>query len=491
MTEHDRDQGSPGYEETGLNLFDDRASAVGSFPQAMLGYDKRSVDNYVRDLEQHVGTLRQLTRNLRRDVAGLQRSQGTTDFTRLGAYATQILQSAEGQSEDLISQAAMEAERIKEEARRVAAELRANAQTEADDIRVSGLASLRKLRAEMDRQVRLTLEQSREEAGAALSSALRHADTVVAEAEHKAEAMLDKAHLQVEQSQQRAKREADKITLDSRNEAGDLLANARTEGQQLLAGARHEAKDTLTKAQTEAVDIVSTARKQADAITIEARETALESLAKAEAEASATEERVAGLLAASTVQHGESTKRLQDEAAEAARIRSEALTAAESAKAMAARDSEAQIAAAHRQAAMMKDRLEEQFAWRRELLERETNALTQRKEHALAQLRNLDELARQSMSDFADRDQSADLGDPAEQSDDSRQVAGSFAPMIEAEPRPDGALIVGEPTDVGDPADTSMVIDPVGGTQETWNDVDDVDGEARTVVIERPESDWS
>ena len=28
-------------EETGLNLFEDKASAVGGFPHAMLGYDNR------------------------------------------------------------------------------------------------------------------------------------------------------------------------------------------------------------------------------------------------------------------------------------------------------------------------------------------------------------------------------------------------------------------------------------------------------------------
>ena len=44
-------------DDTGLNLFDDRASAAGSFPHTMFGYDRPTVDNYVRDLEQQLATL--------------------------------------------------------------------------------------------------------------------------------------------------------------------------------------------------------------------------------------------------------------------------------------------------------------------------------------------------------------------------------------------------------------------------------------------------
>ena len=85
-------------EETGLNLFDDRASAAGSFPHAMLGYDRPTVDNYVRDIEQQVATLKQLTRHLRLELANAQSAHGDTDFTRLGAHATSLLRAAEAQA---------------------------------------------------------------------------------------------------------------------------------------------------------------------------------------------------------------------------------------------------------------------------------------------------------------------------------------------------------------------------------------------------------
>ena len=136
-------------EETGLNLFDDRASAAGSFPHAMMGYDRGTVDNYVRDLEQRLAAARQLNRDRLRDLESLRHEQGTTDFTRLGAHATGLLRAAEAQADDLVTKAGVEAERIKEEGRRAAADLRANAQTEADDIRISGLTNLRSAREEL------------------------------------------------------------------------------------------------------------------------------------------------------------------------------------------------------------------------------------------------------------------------------------------------------------------------------------------------------
>ena len=109
----DSHTGDDQSEETGLNLFDDRASAAGSFPHAMMGYDRSTVDNYVRDLEQRLSAARQLNRDRLRDLESLKSEQGTTDFTRLGAHATNLLRAAEAQADDLVTKAGVEAERIK------------------------------------------------------------------------------------------------------------------------------------------------------------------------------------------------------------------------------------------------------------------------------------------------------------------------------------------------------------------------------------------
>ena len=76
----------------------------------------------------------------------------------------------------------------------------------------------------------------------------------------------------------------------------------------------------------------------------------------------------------------------------------------------AANMAEATVAAANRQSAMMKDRLEEQYAWRKEQLEREVNALQLRKDALVAQLANIRELGEEAEEDFG---AAADTAEPA------------------------------------------------------------------------------
>lgn len=336
-------------EETGLNLFDDRASLAGSFPHAMFGYDKANVDTHVREIEQQLSTLKQLTRHLRQQLRDAQLTQGTTDFTRLGAHATGVLRAAEAQSRDLVAKAELEAERIKEEGRRVASDLRANAQTEADDIRVAGLANLRELRAELDTNVEAALGAARADAASTVAAAQRHADAIRLETEQRAANLMKAA----EAAAQRLRAETDRANADA------------------VQQTQHEIETMLSRAEV----ALNQTRATSDS-----------------------------MLADATRHHEASAEKLRDEAAEAQKIRAEALADAEGIKAKAARDSEAQIAGAHRQASMMKDRLEEQFAWRKEQIERETNALLQRKASVIAQMANLRQLAGDSTADFPDAD---------------------------------------------------------------------------------------
>ena len=64
------DEHTENTELTGLNLFNDKASAAGSFPHAMLGYDKLSVDSYVRELESELASLRAELRQQTRENSG-------------------------------------------------------------------------------------------------------------------------------------------------------------------------------------------------------------------------------------------------------------------------------------------------------------------------------------------------------------------------------------------------------------------------------------
>jgi ribosomal protein L9 len=89
---------------------------------------------------------------------------------------------------------------------------------------------------------------------------------------------------------------------------------------------------------------------------------------------------------------------------------------------------------------MMKERLEEQYAWRKEQLEREVAALQQHRAAVVAQLQNLKELATEAGKDFPGTDpfgsvEPAEGGSAAEQGDAEKtmirpasQPAGSDEP---------------------------------------------------------------
>ena len=197
-------------EETGLNLFDERASAAGSFPHAMLGYDKNTVDGYVREVESRASQLRAELREARHQTALVKTQLGTTDFTRLGAHATGLLRAAEAQAADIVERATREAERIKAEARRTSAALREAAQQEADDVRLTGLSGLRQLRQEQAEAGKEVLEQARRDANLQLVEARQRAKATDDAAAARALALAESAAIDAARvGQEAAKRAAD------------------------------------------------------------------------------------------------------------------------------------------------------------------------------------------------------------------------------------------------------------------------------------------
>ena len=235
-------------DETGLNFFDDRASAAGSFGHAMLGYDRTQVDAYVRDLEHEISTLRQLVRRQRSDLALMTNQQGDTDFTRLGSYATSMLRAAETQAADLVSRAGIEAERIKEEGRRVATELRAGAQQEADDIRVTTLNNLRQMRQQAETEIQGMRAAARRDAENELNAARAQGQALLDEVKQNNLLAAEQAASQLRQTNEQAHAQAAGIRHNARNEADQLLGAARNEADLVRQGAHTQAEQTLGRA---------------------------------------------------------------------------------------------------------------------------------------------------------------------------------------------------------------------------------------------------
>ena len=82
---------------------------------------------------------------------------------------------------------------------------------------------------------------------------------------------------------------------------------------------------------------------------------------------------------------------------------------AEQTKLAAVQEAEARVDTAKKQAAAISERTQQEFAWRKQQLRRETELLHQRKQAVLSQLASLSALAEQTASAFPDLDDPVDI----------------------------------------------------------------------------------
>jgi len=368
--------------ENGLGLFDDAASAVGNFPSALRGYDRAAVDDYVRSLEgavvstrRRAAALEDQTRTLQEQLsASIERQrEQEIDFSNLGSRATEILRLAEEQSREMLDRATEDAERIKESARREADQMRAEAERAGTEITSNGIAEIEQLRVRGQNDVREQVEQARAEAERIIAAARREAEAVQRAAEHEAQTVRQNAYLDTE-----------KLRREVEREVADVRQGIAAEREAAIGHLRGVHEDAVAK--------------------------------------------TSALLAEATEHHHQATERLDQDIAEAARIRAEALAAAEQIKLTAAKEAEERIVAARKQAAAITDRTQQEFAWRKQQLRRETDLLGQRKQAVLNQLASLSALAEQTVHAFPDIE---DLDEfDAEQGDRTVMMPPSAPPTM-------------------------------------------------------------
>src|SRR5690349_24085606 len=111
----------------------------------------------------------------------------------------------------------------------------------------------------------------------------------------------------------------------------------------------------------------------------------------------------------------ESSARLEADIAEAARIRTEALAEAQQVKLAAIKEAEERLSAARQEAAAISERTQQEFAWRKQQLKRETERLGRRKQAVLTQLASLSAMAEETAESFPDLEdlEQGDSGDEA------------------------------------------------------------------------------
>ena len=155
------------------------------------------------------------------------------------------------------------------------------------------------------------------------------------------------------------------------------------------------------------------------------REAALNHLKTSNDEANA---KTSALLAESTKHHSESAEPARGRYRRGGAIRAAAVAEAEGVKQGAQREAADWLAAAKKQAAAIGERTQQEFAWRKQQLRRETELLHQRKQALLSQLANLSALAEQTAHAFPDLD---DPEDPSE-----RRPGDDAEPPVDAESGP-------------------------------------------------------
>ena len=387
-------------DNTGLGLFDETASAAGNFPTALRGYDRQAVDDYIRALESSVVQSRRHASQLEQQIATLQNQLddlddrpgpgGDTNPTAADGQASEILRTAQEQARELTGKATVDAERIKEQARREADGLRSSAVKENDSIRSRGRAELEQLRTRLAGEVKAQVDKTKAQSEALLAAARREGEAIRRQTEHEAQTIRQNAYLEAEKLKRAVEREVAEL-------------------RQKVAGER---------------------------------EAALKQLKTSNDEANA---KTSALLAASTKHHTESAGRLEAEIAEAARIRAEAVAEAEDVKQRAQQEAVDRIATAKKQAAAIGERTQQEFAWRKQQLRKETELLHQRKQAVLSQLANLSALAEQTAHSFPDLDEPEDPNDGDRTAENSAPQTADDTGAADEPPADDTSPDKGEP----------------------------------------------
>lgn len=290
-------------ETVGLDLFDETASAAGSFPHSMLGYERQAVDAYIRDIERQLSSAKRKVRSLQKQIAT---ATAETDVSKVGAHARDMLRAAEADAAEMRNRARIDADRIVAEATEQAELLSHGTQTEVAGHRVGSLEDLNRLRDELKQQTEAELAAARDEAQLLRDAAENHRRLVQADSERHATALREQAGLEADQVRQAAQREAAEVraqvaqehaaALDALQQhraevtalVGELAEKARLQSEQFgeaLANDTALMNDRRLKSIAHADSIVADATERSKAIVAEARAAA----AKREREAGLAE----------------------------------------------------------------------------------------------------------------------------------------------------------------------------------------------------------
>jgi DivIVA domain-containing protein len=289
----DERKGSVTYDDTsGLDLFDETATAVGNFPQALRGYDKGAVDAYVRDVEAQLSRAKAQIRQQQKQLAAAAAKSDDTDFSKLGAHARGMLRSAEAQANELLTTAQSKAKEIIALAEAEAERKAEDAVETAESSRAKSADSFAELRKQLSEQNAADLAGVKDQAGMIREAAQREAEQVVAEAQARAQLLLDKNNTECETKVAEAERHyaEQQVALAQQKEA-DLaaLSLAQEEAASKLAALIEDARGQAEGFQAKIESDADTWDQRREAVLAEAER--IRQAAEAEAESILTSAR--------------------------------------------------------------------------------------------------------------------------------------------------------------------------------------------------------
>lgn len=302
----------------GLDLFDETASAVGSFPQTLRGYDRGAVDAYVREVEAQLARTKSQLRQQHRQLTEASARAGDLDYAKLGAHTRGLLRAAEAQADELVTTAEHRARQIQASAEAEAERTRIQVALALDAATAASTEDLNVVRQRLSDQTSVELQAARDEGAAVLDFARQQAAQVLADAAAKAEVMARDAGLAAEAKLVAAEREAAEHRLSLVTEKEAALADVNAAHEATSA----EIEDLLEKVRQDAAG--HAARFEADSLTWEqrreaARAAAAEILAAGRAQAAGVlqeaDDRARALRAATLREAEEQKARLEAEIA--------------------------------------------------------------------------------------------------------------------------------------------------------------------------------
>ncbi len=273
-------------DQHGLDLFDRKASAVGGFPNAMLGYDKKAVDDYIRDLEQQVNVAKHQLEEVRRELIAANLRIDDTDFSKLGSHTASMLQVAEAQAGEILQKARTRAAAILTDAQAVADRTRSQASQMAEQARLDGIESIKTLRAEMEQQTAEELATAKTESEGIRSAADTHRELVLTDAKQQAEALVGQAQAEAERVRAEAQREAADVKAQvaaDREQTLRELETKQTELQERISGMVESARSQSEEYQTKLTEGVEEIRQRLQRSYAEAEEVKAASIGEAQA----------------------------------------------------------------------------------------------------------------------------------------------------------------------------------------------------------------